>query len=100
VAFDNLIPGGVYIVAAKDFSIAVWNGESFRGPRYTNGSWSLSDELPYEMGLPFGTASAKEHIGGDECVLKPPYDGHNVLMLLVALNSYYESRLGGLNVVG
>lgn len=86
---ESLIPGAIYIVDAKDFSVAIWNGRAFQGPRFAHSVWSFSEELPWEAGPPFGSAIAKERIG--DSVLTPPYDGHNVLQVLISFNAYYES---------
>lgn len=85
---EDLIVGAIYLVDARDFSVAIWTGEAFRGAKVRYKNWSLSDEQPWESGLPFGTATAKRRIS--EATVRHPIDGYNILQLLIAFGAYCD----------
>lgn len=54
---DDLVKGGIYVVQARMFNIAMWTGEMFRGPAVMYGKLVFWEEGHYSDGLPFGTCT-------------------------------------------
>lgn len=52
---DKLESGKAYAVRARNFNIAIWTGETFRGLRFKFGQPYMSSEHHYDDGEPFGT---------------------------------------------
>ncbi len=55
----DLEEGMAYIVHARDFHIAIWDGEEFHGIRIAFGRSSMSTELHWDDGPPNGTVKPK-----------------------------------------
>lgn len=77
---NELIPGAIYRINARNFTIAIWTGAAFRGAREKFGHVYLFDEFSWEDGPPFGTATALERLG--ERVIPSPWESDTILALL------------------
>lgn len=56
ISKDKLKLGSAYLVHARNFKIAIWDGEQFNGLRSKFGSWFMDTELHWDEGPPHGTA--------------------------------------------
>ena len=60
----NCCQGGIYDVDARNFSVAVYAGETkFIGIRFKFGNTFLDTEYHYDTGFPYGTVTPMERIG-------------------------------------
>ena len=86
---EDLAYGRFYKVDGRHFTLGIWNGTAFVGPRKISGVWELVEEQPWENGPPYGTAKPIEVIGDGTLYLPEPY-GHNVLVMLRLCNILNE----------
>ena len=56
----DLIIGGVYLVKARNFSLGMWNGREFIGPRFKFGDTFLDTEIHWDLDERYGTAQPLE----------------------------------------
>lgn len=91
---EELITGAIYEVSALSFSVAMWTGETFRGPTREYGKIYFVEEQGYWEGLPFGTVRPIRRLG--ELTVLRPYDGVNLLAALEALNDVILEKESGL----
>lgn len=52
---EDLKHGSAYAVRARNFDVAIWDGEKFQGLRFKFGDWYMDDEKHWDEGAPFGT---------------------------------------------
>jgi hypothetical protein len=81
---EELVLGGIYEVSALGFGVAIWTGDTFKGPVKQYGKIFFRQEQPYWEGLPYGTCTPKRRIG--ELTVLKPYDGANLLAAMNALD--------------
>lgn len=82
---DDLVVNGVYRVEARNYAVAIWDGEKFLGPLKVDGHIELVPEWDYSEGYPRGTCTAAR--------LMPPVNitqpyGTNTVNLLAILDYY------------
>ncbi len=82
--------GGLYEVSGIHFNVAIWTGETFRGPKNEYDSLFFIEESPYWVSLPMGTCQPIRLLSNQ--FLTPPYDGVNLLKTLDALSKCIWSR--------
>lgn len=52
---EDLLQGEAYMVNARNFSSAIWTGESFAGLRFKFGDYFIDHEYHWDDGPPHGT---------------------------------------------
>lgn len=82
---DELVVNGVYLVDARNYSVAIWDGEKFLGPSLTAGHLELVPEWDYSEGYPRGTATATRKL--EPLNILPPY-GMGVVTILELFSQY------------
>lgn len=85
---ETLVKGAIYRVSALNFSVAIWTGETFRGPKQEYNTLKFFEEKGYWEPLPHGTCTPRERIS--ETILAPPFDGVNLLKTMYALDGAYD----------
>ena len=60
IKLENLIVGAVYIVEARNFSLALWDGEAFHGIRNKFGQNFVDKEFHWDSDPRYGTAKPIE----------------------------------------
>jgi len=85
IELEDLIIGAVYIVSARNFSIAIWDGHQFQGLRYKFGDYFIFPEDHYDSDDKYGTAQplVKLMDGGEaedivKIILKEDYEGSSL----------------------
>jgi len=84
ISKEELIEGAIYTVKARNFNVAVWTGEAFKGPGIVYGQHEFVVERHYLDGLPLGTVTPIERISNMK--VQPPFDGSNFLAAMETLN--------------
>ncbi len=74
IPISELKVRGVYKVKARNFHLAVWDGEDFLGVRYKFGGCYIDGELHWDCGNNNGTCKPEEYL----CDLPPeiPLQGY------------------------